>query len=114
MVKSSVNWHDKWSIPKDNLSFGQRRATWYPIDDDGEKIPIEGTLMEFERNGIDYISVVEPNQKYVIGSNSKRDWAVATLTDDSLKVESTSGADFCTTKEALDDLGIIERIDRLL
>lgn len=114
MVRSPANWHDRWSIPKDSLSFGQKGAVWHPIKDDGEKIPIKGTVMEFDRNGVDYVAVIEPNQRYVIGSNAKRDWAVVTLTDDSLRVESTSAADFSTTKEALDDLGVIERIDRLL
>lgn len=113
-MKNSANWHDEWSIPRDSLSFGQKGAVWYPINNNGEKIPIKDTAMEFDRNGVDYVAVVEPSQRYVIGSNAKRDWAVATLTDDSLRVESTSGADFRTTKEALDDLGVIERIDRLL
>lgn len=61
-----------------------------------------------------HVAVIEPNKKYVIGGNAQRNWGVATLTGDSLRVESTSGADFRTTKEALDDLGVIERIDRLL
>lgn len=113
MRKHSNDWHEEWSIPNDRLSFGRMGASWYPIDDEGKEMPIEGGD-RFERNGVDYVAVVEPNQRYVIGSNAKKDWGLVTLTNNSIRVEDWSGGDFRTTKEVLEDLDVVEKIDRLL